>query len=271
MPQVAAVGVSVEALGAAPLHDGGIVGVRDDRALRAHGVRVPDHGEERLAPAAAVDDPVGVEDLVPTVLGVRLREHGELGVRRITADRAVSAFEVLDLLVAERKPEPGVLFLQAATGYRSQRARRHMREEPRHVVVGAEHGLRHAIVQQRCNAAGFGLDVVGDAALDALDRAEPAVLRDVGRLRGPWRDRAQARHDQVERAARLGRRRSIVKQALEQRALRRAQLGVELDEVAEFGADGAERGVDLLQLCDEFGEAELGGRTRPPELEDLGH
>jgi hypothetical protein len=41
--------------------------------------------------------------------------------------------------------------------------------------------------------------------------------------------------------------------------------------MAELRADRADRGIDLLQLCDEFGEPELGGGARPPELEDLGH
>src|ERR1051326_8006970 len=123
-----------------------------------------------------------------------------------------------------------------------------MREESRRVVEGAENGLRHAIVQQRRYPAGFRFDAVGNAALDALHRAEAAVLRDVGRFRGPWREGAQARNDQVERAAPLGGGLSISEQALEDRLLRRSQLGVELDDVAEFGADGADRRIDLLQL-----------------------
>ena len=78
----------------------GVVGVRHHGALRIRRVRVADHRKQRLRLALAVDDPVGVEDLVAAVLGVRLREHGELGVRRVATDRAVRTLEVLDLLVA---------------------------------------------------------------------------------------------------------------------------------------------------------------------------
>ncbi len=68
-------------------------------------MRVADHGEERLRLALAVDDPVGVEDLVAAVLRVRLREHGELGVGRIASHAAVGALEVFDLVVAQREAE----------------------------------------------------------------------------------------------------------------------------------------------------------------------
>src|SRR5581483_9021007 len=44
MPRIDAVGPRVEALGAAAFHDRRIVGVGDYRALRAHRVRVADHG-----------------------------------------------------------------------------------------------------------------------------------------------------------------------------------------------------------------------------------
>ena len=85
-------------------------------ALSAYATTVPcrlaaclaDHGEERLALALAVDHPVGVEDLVAAVLGIRLREHG--GVRRRSAapHLAVGALEIFDLIFGEREPELSV-------------------------------------------------------------------------------------------------------------------------------------------------------------------
>jgi hypothetical protein len=49
------------------------------------------------------------------------------------------------------------------------------------------------------------------------------------------------------------------------------QRAFDFDEVAELGADGAYAGIDLLQRCDELGEAELRSRARPAELKDLWH
>ena len=138
-----------EALRDPPFEDRGVVGVREHRALRAGRVRVADHGEQRLRLARAVDDPVGVEDLVPAVLGVRLREHGELGVGRIAPQRAVGALQVLDLVFGQREAELAVCFSNVGNGL--QGPRRHVLEELRRLVEGAQHGLGHAIVQQRGN------------------------------------------------------------------------------------------------------------------------
>ncbi len=73
-------------------------------------MRVADHGEQRALLARAIDDPVGVEDLVPAVLRVCLREHRQLGVGRVAADAPVGSLQVLDLVVAERQAQIDVLF-----------------------------------------------------------------------------------------------------------------------------------------------------------------
>ena len=64
---------------------------------------------------------------------------------------------------------------------------------------------------------------------------------------------------------------AVGEQPLKQGALARAERRLELDEVAKFGADRAERRVDFPQLRDELGETKLGGGARPPQLEDFGH
>ena len=60
-----------------------------------------------------------------------------------------------------------------------------------------------------------------DAALDALYGIQAAVARDIRRLRGPRRDRADARHHEHELAARFacGLRRTVGENALEARGL----------------------------------------------------
>ena len=204
VPRVHAVGARMEALRVAPLHDGRVVGIRDHGAAGAHRVRVPDHGEERLRLLLAVDDPVGVEDLVAAMLGVRLGEHGELGVAGIAAERAIGALEVFDLVLAQRKAELGIGCSQRRQWNMAKRPRRHVLEELRRLVEGREHGLGHAVVEQ-CGNAGLGrVDGERRAALDALHGLEAAVAGDVGRLRRPGRDRAEARHDQVGRALQRG-------------------------------------------------------------------
>ena len=71
--------------------DGRVVAVRREHALRVERVRVADHAEQRLVAALAVDDPVGVEDLVAAMLGVRLREHHQLDVGRVAPQLPLEA------------------------------------------------------------------------------------------------------------------------------------------------------------------------------------
>ena len=83
---IPSVGVGEEALRDPPFQHGRVVGIREDRALRIGRVRRADHPEEGVLPRLAVDDPRRVEDLVPAVLRVRLREHRQLDVGRVARE-----------------------------------------------------------------------------------------------------------------------------------------------------------------------------------------
>ena len=69
------------ALDGAAAHHRGVVAVGRDRALRAHLLGVADHLEHRVFLRHAVDREARVEDLVPAVFAVGLREHHQLHVR----------------------------------------------------------------------------------------------------------------------------------------------------------------------------------------------
>ena len=66
-------------------------------------MRVANHREERHVRRFAVNGPARVEHFVAAVLGVRLREHQQLNIRRVTAHRVECVREVIDLVVGERK------------------------------------------------------------------------------------------------------------------------------------------------------------------------
>src|SRR3546814_4449868 len=79
---------------------------------------VLDHLEQRLRRAVAlhvlpVDGPRRVEDLVPAVLGVGLREHHQFDVAGVAAELAEAFAQVFDLVLRERQAEACVGFLQA--------------------------------------------------------------------------------------------------------------------------------------------------------------
>ena len=80
--------VRIEAAHRRAFHDRRVVRIGDDRALRDAPRACGGSCRTGSSPADAVDDPVGVEDLVPAMLGVGLREHHQLDVGRIAADAA---------------------------------------------------------------------------------------------------------------------------------------------------------------------------------------
>jgi hypothetical protein len=65
---IASVGRRVEAARDPAFHHRCVVGVCDHRALWIRRVGMANHREQRLRLPDAIDDPVGVEDLVPAVL-----------------------------------------------------------------------------------------------------------------------------------------------------------------------------------------------------------
>ena len=204
--------VGEEAPAHAALDDGGVVLVGREHA-RGAGLRAAaDHLEQRHRLRRAVEDVVGVEDLVPAVLAVRLREHHELDVRGITAEHGVGVDEIVDLVGREREAQFGVGARErraAVAGQRDvgERPRRRLREEPRRLFGRREHRLGHAIVQRATQRGLVGDDArhgVPDAPLDAPHAAEATDARDVGRLRRPRRDRAEPRHDEQPSRAPAG-------------------------------------------------------------------
>ncbi len=131
------------------------------------------------------------------MLGIRLREHHELGVGRVPPEFAVAADEVVDFLVGQRQPEVGVGRDQRFASLLLQGNQAH-----RHRFVLGEQGLdagdigkcrlRHAIDQQVTQRQGIGIarlaretDAIADAAFDPVDGIDVAGPDNVGRLGRP--------------------------------------------------------------------------------------
>ena len=123
---------------------------------RAACMGVADHVEQGSRHRLAVDGPARVEDLVPAVLGVGLREHHQLDVVGVAAEAPERGGEVVDLVAVEGETEGPVSLLQRASASAeqvdfAQRLRPGPLEEATDVVSAREHALGHSIVQQRCH------------------------------------------------------------------------------------------------------------------------
>jgi len=218
------------------------------------------------------------------MLGVRLREHHQLDVGRIALRAAKEIDEVIDLVVGQRQPEQAVRLDQggAATGKQvdaAQRLRREVAKQFARLREVVKDGLQHAVMEQGGDERPLGgtqrvrraRQTVGDAAFDALDPLQAAVVRDVGRLRRPGRDGADAWCDQEELARRRVVGRTFAEQCGELPALVCRCWFVTGDEVPVVGAehlcardDPRESLLQALQA-----EGREGGGTA--EKQEFGH
>ncbi|MNC85092.1 hypothetical protein D3C83_06690 [compost metagenome] len=99
----------------------------------------------------------------------------------------------------------------------------------------------------------LAVDPVGNAAFDAFNLLEAAMARDIGRLRRPRRNRAEARDDQHQRAAGDRRRaaRAVSQDALQSLALGFGKRAARHHEMPVLGIEpdaGSESGDVLEEL-----------------------
>ena len=232
-------------------------------------MRVLDHREQALRRTLTVDEPVGVEDLVAAMLGVRLREHHELDVGRIALQRRELRLQIIDLVTRQRQAELAVSpFERAAPAGehvdRAYRPRLVLREQQLLLRPFREQRLRHAIVQQRRDALPLGLgqgrahgELDDSAAFDTLHR-QCAQLRDVGGLRGPRRDRAEPRDDvqALPAARRRCRAAAVIEQRRQHPLLGVRERPLEIHEVLEVHGRVGHRRGERAQLGAKLFEAE---------------
>ncbi len=250
-------------------------------------MRRADHAEQRGRLVRTVDRPAGVEDLVPAVFRVRLREHHELDIGRIALHRAVRIEQVVDLVGRQRQAECAIRVVERATPLRADRHAAHrlarqVAEQQRRIGIDREHAFGHAIVQQRSQSLpGAGIERAGTeqsalafhekprAAFNAQHRLEPAVVRDVGGLAGPRRDRAEARHHQPGCCGlrRRGERRAVLQQSVEPCALARVERALQVHEVHMLAVHRADARLDRLKAREQLARAKCRKRTRTVECE----
>ena len=185
------------------LDDGGVIAIRAQNTLRRFRVRVANHREQRLTSRLAIDDPIRVEDLVATMLRVRLREHHELHVGGFASELGERLEQIIDFVVREREPELSIRRHQSmaitAQRHADKWARRFGHEQHVRLREISKYRLGHPIVDRGDHDLAFGIaqgtlasETKLDAALDPSHGRETADVRNISRLTRPRRDRAGA-------------------------------------------------------------------------------
>ena len=88
-----------------PLHDRGIVRIRHHRTLRMTGMCVAHHAEQRFRLRLAVDNPVSIENFVPAMFRIGLREHHQFDVCRITLHALEIIKQIIDFVFRQGQPK----------------------------------------------------------------------------------------------------------------------------------------------------------------------
>ncbi len=251
----AAARIRQEAVAGVTPHHRGVVLVGGQGAFGGFLLGVADHGEQGAVLLLAIDDPVGVEDLVATVLGVGLGEHHQLHVTGVATQGGEVLQQVVDLVLGQGQAHLGVGLLQrgAALAQQVHAAQRRgfgLQEQALGLVQVVQHALGHAVVDQRPQQGQFVVreqpavragETVEHAALDAADLGQAAVVGDVGGLGRPGRDGAEARYHQQHLALGGGRHvvtRAVAQQALQHPAVVMVEGKFKIHEVHVLGADG---------------------------------
>ncbi len=142
----------IEAADATSLEDRGVVAVGDDSAAWRLDVRRPDHVEQRRVLCDAVDGPARVENLVPAVFRVGLREHHQLDVGRITSELPEGVDQVVDFVFRQCKSERNIRVRQCSSPAGKHRHRLHgfaceFGEQLRRIGRRVDDTFRHPVVQ----------------------------------------------------------------------------------------------------------------------------
>ena len=137
--------IGAQMAGHVAFDDCGIVFVGTQRVLRREFVRVADHAEQAVRHVAAIDAVGGVEDLVPAVLGVGLREHHQFGIGRIAAERAVAFLQIRHFVFAQGQTEIGIGLRQLGDRHALQRSAHRSSEQRAGLLEAGAHALGHRI------------------------------------------------------------------------------------------------------------------------------
>ena len=147
-------GIREEAATAPTANHRRIVAIGGEHTLAAQLVGIANHLEERARLAHTIHTPSRVEDLVPAVLAVSLREHVQLHIRRITSKALKLSDKIINLIRRQREPQ---LTVRSGDGIRAKA--QHI--DPLHRLCDSgreqfiqlllaleEDALRHAVMQQ---------------------------------------------------------------------------------------------------------------------------
>ena len=189
-----AVRVGEETTGMRANNHRGVVFIGRQNIIVVTLVGVFNHLEQGLVLLLAIQRPGGVKDFVAAMLGVRLSEHHQLYVGRVTAQNVVVLNQVIHFVVGQCQTQVLIGFDQRITAT----AQNIDGAQWRRFCVGEQVSSRGAVFQhhfdhtvmQHCRSRGtlsgtYALYIVSNTTLQTLYLVQATVMGDVGGLGRP--------------------------------------------------------------------------------------
>ena len=80
-------------------HDGGIVGVRNYRALGLQAVGITYHAKQAQILCLTVNRPLRIKNFVPAMFTIGLRKHEQLDIARVALNLAKGLKQIVNFIV----------------------------------------------------------------------------------------------------------------------------------------------------------------------------
>ena len=93
-------------------NDCGVIGIGGNHTIGTRLRRALNHAEQLLGEGLAINDPVGIEYLVPAMLGVRLRKHHEFDICRISIQSPIIIQQVIHFVVRQCETKIDIRLLE---------------------------------------------------------------------------------------------------------------------------------------------------------------
>ena len=144
--------VGKKALCVAAFDDRRIIPIGRQNAVRRLPVGVANHVEQRGILRRAVDDPVGVENLVAAMFRIGLGEHHQFHVGRVALQTTEVVHQIVDFVGRKRQSQRPVGCFQGRPSVApqvdaSQRCRFGLGEQHGGIVGRRQHRFGHAVMQ----------------------------------------------------------------------------------------------------------------------------
>ena len=267
-----------EALTSGACNNSGVVLIGREHPFTIVVMGIANHPKQGLFTRLPINDPVGIEYLVATVLRVRLGKHHQLDIVGVTPHRPEVLNQIVNLILSQCQPQFAIGLFQccmaAPKNINTDQWRRFSGgKEHLCIIRRLQYRLGHAIMDKRKQGSLtlliqrlIQLNTPENTALDTVHLFQPTVIGNICCFGRPRGDRSQTgdNHPLTSRNHRIMMRGTILQQTIQYSLLRIAQCTMEIHKVKPLRGDPFDCWHRFCELAYHFFHTEP--RQRRPSL-----